>query len=154
MTLSSNTFPMMDPIIVDGHDEQDLISSHSLLLTSSLNTTGGCSSQCIADKSKTSQPVFTHNEFYSPPDIKMTLSTAYTSPHVSSLLTPLDLKHHHYPPYVYNDCPNGWESDDDIINNDTLTTDIASDNSQSYIFFDNNSTPPTLISFLPYSLLL
>ena len=55
-------------------------------------------------------------------------------PSVPSHPLPCDLKHQHYP----CDCPDGWESDDDIINDDTTTTDITSD-SQPSIFFDNNS---------------
>ena len=98
-----------------GYGELDLISTHSVLFTSSLDKTGGRSSHCITDESKTPQPVFTHNDFYlnkdySPPDTKMTLPpTAYTSPSIPSLLTLFDLKHHwHHPPYVYNFCPDGW----------------------------------------------
>ena len=104
MVLNGNT-PPTDPI-TDGYghddDELDPISSHSLSLTSSLDKTDGRSSQCIADKSKTSQPVLTHNEFYSTPDIKMTIfPTAYTPPPIFSLSTLLTLKHHWYhPPYA------------------------------------------------------
>ena len=155
MALSDNTPQTPDSIMMDGHDEPDLISSHSLLLTSSLIMIGSRSSHYIADKSKTPQPVYTYNKFYSPSDIKMTLlPTAYTSLPVSSLSTPLDPKHHHPPPYVYDDCPDGWEFDDNIINNNTLNTDIALKDSQPSIFFDNDPPPPMLITFLPYPILL
>lgn len=135
-----------------GHDDDapDPISSHSLLLTSSLVNTGNCSSPCIADESKTSQPVFTHNEFYTLPDFKMTLPpTAYTSLSVSPLLTSLDLKHHpHHHPYVYDDCPNGWKFDDNIINNNVTTNEF-------YTPPDIKMTlPPTAYTPLPVSPLL
>ena len=69
--------------------------------------------------------------------------TAYTSLPISSLLIPLDPTHQlHHP--SYNDCPNGWDFDDNI-NNDNTTTNIfayddifAHDDSQSVRWgFDN-----------------
>ena len=62
---------------------------------------------------------------------------AYNILSVFSLLLPtFDLKHHlHHP---CNDCPNGWEFDDNIINDDdTPTTDIASNDFQPSIYFDD-----------------
>lgn len=113
------TVPIMDGY---GHDELEPISTHSLSLTSSLDKTDSCSSHFIAEESKNPQPVFTHNDFYSPPGTKMTLlPAAYTSPLVSSLLTLLDLKHHWHHSYGFDTCPNGREFDDDIINNNTHT---------------------------------
>ena len=73
--------------------------------------------------------------------------TGYTPLPVSPLLISLDPKHHpHHRLYVYNDCPDGWKFDDNIINNNITTTD----DSQPSIFFDDD--PPN--AFLPYPLLL
>ena len=58
----------------DGHDEPEPIFIHSHLFTSSLDKTGSRSSHSMVDESKTPQPIFTHNDFYSTPsDTKMTL---------------------------------------------------------------------------------
>ena len=47
-----------------------------------------------------------------------------------------ELKHH--PHHTCNDCPNGCELDDDINSNNTIITNIDSDNSQPSIFFNDN----------------
>ena len=117
--------------------------------------TGSCSSHCIGDKSKTPQPVFTYNDFYSPPDIKMTLpSTAYTSPPVSSLSTLLDLKHHRHQPYIYNTFPDKHELNDNIINNNIPITDIPYDDSQPSIFFTTNPIDNLMMILLRNSCLI
>ena len=117
-----------------GHGGPNSVSNQSLALISSLVKTGGRSSPFIADKSKKSLS-FIHSQqllFEKNPDTKMTLPpAAYTSSPVSSLLTLLDPKHHlHHPPYIYDDCPNGWEFDDNLINNGNTTTpnDITTTN--------------------------
>lgn len=87
MVLRGNTPPSTAPTMMDGHGGTVyLLSNQSLLLTSSLTKTGGRSSHCIVDESKTSQLVlYNHNDFYLnkvsfPPDnTTILLPTAYTS---------------------------------------------------------------------------
>ena len=127
-----------------GHGGSKPISTQSLLLTSSLVKTDGRSSHCIADKSKTPhQSVFnTHNDFYlnkdsSTPDTMITLPpTAYTSQPIPSPLTLLDLKHHPYHSPCDN-CLNGWEFDNNLINTNNITT--PNDTTTDIFAYDNQS---------------
>ena len=129
---------MTRPTMKDGHGGNESISTQSISLTFSLVKAGGCSSHGIADNHKIKPASYAHNGFYlnkgSPhPIITWTPSpNAYTSPPIPSPTTPLDPKHclHHLP---YNDSPNGWDFDDNFINNhNNNTTDIfAYRNSQS-----------------------
>ena len=50
----------------------------------------------------------------------------------------VDLKHHPYHPC--DDCPDGWEFDDDIINDNDTTTYISNDSQPSISFDDKTDT--------------
>lgn len=62
---------------------------------------------------------------------------AYNFPSVfSPPLQSFDLKHH--PHHPCDDSPDGWEFDEDIINDDNnIITDINSNDSQQSILFDD-----------------
>ena len=71
--------------------------------------------------------------------------TAYISLPVPSSLTPLNLRHQLYHP-TYNNCPNGWDFNDNISNKNTttindITTNIFAYNDQLVKWeFDNKFT--------------